>query len=532
MRTTFCAMIALCLLTSSALAGTLTPDQWRADLAVLDEAVRTVHKSPFHTVSEDDYSAMVTALHERIPELSDQEIIVEMTSIVAAVNDGHTRLTGWRRDPKWGFEVYPVGLYWFSDGLFVRQADAEYSELVGAKVLKVGEFSAEEAQAMIARVVAADNAQGKLADSPYFLVTPQILRAVGILATDDVTPYQLEKNGRTWSPEVSASFSRPAHARGFVASGSGWVDAADQAAAELPAWRRHPDQTFWFEYFPEQKLLYVQQNQVRNGPTETLESFYGRVWEEFGKRDVATLVLDLRLNGGGNNYLNKPALTTMVRADASAAVNELSRWTDTVFVGEPSGERVNFYGDTRPTELPNSGLIVHASWLWWQNLDPRDTRDALYPDLAADLSFADYASNRDPALEVILRSDDILTIDRTLELIATHGVEPALPQIRAALADPVYRHRNLEDDINQIGYRLLGEDKTDQAVEIFRLNAEEFPDSWNAWDSLGEAVEVQGQPELALEHFQRSLDLNPESPTGLAAVERLRPQAATSAAEH
>ena len=59
-------------------AGQLTADQWREDLGVLDNTVRTVHKSPFHTVSEADYTAMIKALHTGISTMSDQQIIVAM----------------------------------------------------------------------------------------------------------------------------------------------------------------------------------------------------------------------------------------------------------------------------------------------------------------------------------------------------------------------------------------------------------------------------------------------------------------------
>jgi len=541
-RPGFVAVLLVGLLSSSmsttpCCAGRLSADQWRQDLQVLDETIRTVHKFPFHTVSESDYSQMVKTLHDNIPTLSDQEIIVEMACIVAAVNDGHTHLNGWHRNAAWGFHSYPIALYWFSDGLYVRQAHPDYAELVGAKVVRIGNHSAAEAQERIERVVAADNASGELAGGPSYLISPEVMQVLGIVDAGDHTPYLLEKDGRSWKPEIKPlAGSWPGWTRGFISAN--WVDAKDTCEAPVPLWRRHVDQTFWFEYLPNEKLLYVQQNQVRDAQNESLASFYARVWDTFEKNDVETLVLDVRLNGGGNNYLNKPALTLMVRADESARtftiigretfsacqnlVNELSRWTNTVFVGEPTAERVNFYGDTRSTELPNSGLNVRASWLWWQNMDPRDTRDALYPDLAADLSFADYANNRDPAMSAIRSAKEIPTQDGILALIEDGALEVALSALREAIDDPVFRHRNLEAEVNAIGYRLLGNGRTADALAVFRFNTEEFPDSWNVYDSLGEAYENSGDLDRAREMFQKSLSLNPSSPTGLAAIERLQ----------
>jgi hypothetical protein len=53
--------------------------------------------------------------------------------------------------------------------------------------------------------------------------------------------------------------------------------------------------------------------------------------------------------------------------------------------------------------LPHSGLCRTASALWWQYSDPRDDRPWIAPDIPAALWSEDYAANRDPAVEAILR---------------------------------------------------------------------------------------------------------------------------------
>lgn len=74
-----------------------------------------------------------------------------------------------------------------------------------------------------------------------------------------------------------------------------------------------------------------------------------------------------------------------------------------------------------------------------------------------------------------------------------------------------------EDELNTLGYRLLRTDRIEQAIEIFKLNAQAFPDSWNLYDSLGEAYFLDGDRQLALENYEKSLQLNPRRPkTNLA----------------
>lgn len=62
--------------------------------------------------------------------------------------------------------------------------------------------------------------------------------------------------------------------------------------------------------------------------------------------------------------------------------------------------------------------------------------------------------------------------------------------------------------LNQLGYEFLREDKVDLAITVFGLNAEAFPRSANAFDSLGEAYLKHGDRELAVRSYRKSLDLD------------------------
>jgi tetratricopeptide (TPR) repeat protein len=61
-----------------------------------------------------------------------------------------------------------------------------------------------------------------------------------------------------------------------------------------------------------------------------------------------------------------------------------------------------------------------------------------------------------------------------------------------------------EADINGYGYQLLGAGKTDEAIEIFKKNVKDHPDSWNVYDSLGEAYEKKGDKKLAAENYRKA----------------------------
>lgn len=66
-----------------------------------------------------------------------------------------------------------------------------------------------------------------------------------------------------------------------------------------------------------------------------------------------------------------------------------------------------------------------------------------------------------------------------------------------------------EAELNQHGYQLMGEGKHDAAIKILTINTERYPQSANAWDSLGEAYATKGDKDNAIKNFKKSLSLNP-----------------------
>jgi len=67
-----------------------------------------------------------------------------------------------------------------------------------------------------------------------------------------------------------------------------------------------------------------------------------------------------------------------------------------------------------------------------------------------------------------------------------------------------------EVDVNNLGYQLLGDGKTAEALDFFRKNAKEHPLSWNVWDSLAEGLEKSGDAKGARENYQKALAMAPE----------------------
>jgi CubicO group peptidase (beta-lactamase class C family) len=79
-----------------------------------------------------------------------------------------------------------------------------------------------------------------------------------------------------------------------------------------------------------------------------------------------------------------------------------------------------------------------------------------------------------------------------------------------------------EQELNGLGHRLLSMERTTDAIEILKLNVEAYPESWNAYDSLGETFMKNGDREEAIKNYQKSLDLNPKNENARVMIEKLK----------
>ncbi len=79
-----------------------------------------------------------------------------------------------------------------------------------------------------------------------------------------------------------------------------------------------------------------------------------------------------------------------------------------------------------------------------------------------------------------------------------------------------------ENDFNNWGYDLLAAQKINDAIEIFKINTMEFPESANTYDSLGEAYAIAGNKELAIKNYQKSFELNPQNINALDQIKKMK----------
>jgi tetratricopeptide (TPR) repeat protein len=512
----------------------LTAAEWREDLRYFAEELPKRHKNAFHAMTREQFETAVKDLNDNIPNLKSEEIFAGFLKLIAMVGDGHTSI---QESALFNLGFYPLRYEIYADGLFVQSAAAEYAGIVGGKVVRIGNVPVEKAISQIKEISWGDNygEQSKKVETVFLLSIPKVLQGLKIAESDEKVSLTVEIGGRQKTVELRAK----SDFADYLKNGK-QVGANDNSASPVPLYLKERENPFRFEYVKDGKILYVQFNAVQNKPDETVAAFFKKVFDFAENNPVDKFVLDVRLNTGGNNQLSKPIVVGLIKSKlnergklfvvigrrtfsaAQNLVNELEKYTDAIFVGEPTGSSPNLFGDPIIMTLPNSKLPFRVSTLWHQT-DPRDTRLFTAPEIFTELTAEDYRNNRDTVWEAILSYVPGKTFkDIAAEFMAAKDFAGFLGKYKAFKADPKNKFANTENDMNALGYNLLRAQKITEALEIFRLNTEDHPNSANAFDSLAEACLLSGNKTEAIKNYEKAVKINPNFQSSIEALRKLK----------
>jgi hypothetical protein len=375
----------------------LGAEEWRQDLAFIARELPRRHADAFHHLPERDFERAVADLDARIPDLEPSRVVVELVRLVARVGDLHTRLS-----LPASFRRLPLELEWFEDELRVTAASQEYSPLLGARVLAIGDTSIEEVDRTLRTLVPqAENEWTFRGLTPFHLVRPEVLHAFEWIESPERVPLRVSTADAEPSVVIVKALGEPFE--------------LTRLGSAPPHLLANPDQTFWWSELPGQETVYVRFRGYEHvaAKTKELSSF-------LSSATPRRLVVDMRDNRGGDFTIGREHLIPVLRAWHEAGVarswfvivgrrtlsaamtNSIDMKTSgAVLVGEPMGERPNSYQEGRRVQLPSSGLALFYSIRYYRFL-PEDVT-ALLPDVPTTFDWESYSQGRDPALEAIAR---------------------------------------------------------------------------------------------------------------------------------
>lgn len=520
----------------------LTTTEWQEDLRFLQKTVHKNYSFLFKKVTAESFDSEVEKFYAQIPSMEPHEIKVGLTRMVSLFEYGHSQIpfSTIAKDA-----VLAVNLYHFEDGIFIEGVQKGNEKALGARLLKIGNTPLEEALKAIRPVVPAENDQYFKGYGLRFLTVPAVLHAQGVIPklTDEIT-LTLEKNGTVFEHTFAAiPLSEVSRSYGFTNPNEKWVSAREQT--ETPLFIKHlNEKLYFFEYLSASKTLYVRQSSVFNDEKESLVDFYTRLFEFVDNNEIEKLVYDVRLNGGGNNYNNKPLIKGIMarpkinkrgtffyiigRNTFSAAqnlTNEIENYTEAIIVGEPTSENENFYGDARKVTLPNSGINAYLSFAWWQDKPQWEGKDWTLPHIAKVMTFNEYVTNTDAVLNAALNYTETGFILDPMEHLTQLFIAGKYDQVKSDGAkianDPAYKYYDFQEEFGTAGYRLLTNGNPEGGMFILQLVADFYPESIGALYNLATAQEQMKQLDKAKENYKKIIAMDPDSMTGSSAKNKL-----------
>ncbi len=432
----------------------LTDQQWEEDLDELYTLLKTEHRDIYHKTEPAEFERLYLEIKRNISSLSDHEIIIQLTRLAALTNDGHTRLsiplqegvglgqahskTPMPSDSSLVFRHLPVQFYWFDDGLYILKATEKYQHLIGGKVLQFGDVLTSDALEKARLVSHYDNEYFYKLIAGSKLSVIEILSALSISSDTEEVELTIEQNNEIVKVTLSP-FGR------FTKSP--FLDVKEEGITGTAILSRQNNSTsYWYEYIEDSKAIYLQLNQMNDSPDgPDLIRFIGNINSFIKSHEVNRIILDLRNNFGGNNVyslsivnllIKNPELnkigkfyTLIGRKTFSAAqylVNDLRKWTNVIFVGEPTGASPNSYGDSMKKRLTNSNLTVRISTIYWRDSTSDETKEWVAPDIPVPNTASDFFNNKDGAFERCLNFKPSNELAETYKrLYQTGGMETA-----------------------------------------------------------------------------------------------------------
>ena len=356
----------------------------------------------------------------RAGTLGDGEYVVELRRLLGWFGEGHTTVLpfeflGAAPEPLaagvWGF-VFPLKAVPFHDGMWVAEAAGDALRLLGGRILSVNGRPIER--------VMSDHAAAWPSENPAWAHTwgQQLLHYAGALHGLDVI-----RGGPEAPVTIDAIFPDGRVESAVVRPARGVAPERQRVARSLTDPERFALDAKGGNFtraLPNERALYVSIDDVSDVEGATFSQLTESILAGMKSKDVERIVVDLRRNGGGDNYLSEPLRHEIARSRfnrsgglyvligpktfsaAQNLANRLERETLAVFVGEPTGSAPNIVGDPELLVGDATGVTVMVAKARWFDGGPDDHRRWIFPDIFTPSIAADWVEGKDRALSAAL----------------------------------------------------------------------------------------------------------------------------------
>jgi hypothetical protein len=376
-------------------------DSWKEDISFLQEELPKRQLDPYIKISQVEWNRKFDSLKTNLGSLNDQEIYFSMAKIVASLGVAHTSIMPANYN---SYRVFPLTFQWFSDGLYVTGCSSTDQSILGKKLTRIGTKNITEVYTLIAPYISYENDQWlKVQISRYFL-SADLLKFISVIDSISIGQFTFEGVGGVGIPSQVTTTQIPM--------------TTILSSVPLPLYLQHTTTNYWYTTVDSEKLIYFQYNKCADMSSQSFNSFAPGLLSFIDAHPNSKVVVDLRLNTGGNSGILQPFIDGIVSRPVGNTTGKLfviigcntfssgllnaitfKNATHAILVGEPTGGKPNSYGEVKYFTLPFSGVMVNYTIKYFNTMsgDP----PSLNPDIMRTMSFADYAAGRDPILDYV-----------------------------------------------------------------------------------------------------------------------------------
>lgn len=390
--------------------------RWRADLLWYRNLLERAHPNPFHEVSAAAWRQVADRLDRSIASATDLEITSSFMRLASLIGDGHTAVYP-PTEGSGAWHLLPLYPIWLRDGWYVGAAAPELAPAVGARILGAGGVGIDSLVALAGRHLAADNEMTSHWLAGVALQFAEIYRLAGASSDSRTVCIDLElPDGSRRSVTATAGpVTRNPNARWAP---TGWPS----MFGDTSLWLSHAGEAFRHLRVDGTSAVYAQINQTADTDTLSMAAYGHRLRAFFRESGASTLILDLRLNNGGDANDARGFVDELIRLEALEREGSLflligprtfsatgyllgmcEKHLHPVLVGMPTGCRPVDYSSERHFRLPYSGLEGSISCeLRTDGRGTDDIRPWFAPDRVIWPTGPDLRAGRDPVLEEAL----------------------------------------------------------------------------------------------------------------------------------
>ena len=395
-----------------------TPAGRAAEVLALRKFVEKTSPRGLEATADADWIRRWNHLQRQADALDDASYVIALRRLLAWFREGHTTIVPFEflgevpaplASGVWGLR-FPLRALPFHDGLWITETSAEARSLLGTRIQSIANQPIQRLMADHARSWPSENpawAQnwaGLLASSPGTLHGLGVAHgSIGAALSFDCVSGDGVATTLAVSPRVESDQAR------IKVTRSSLLVEQFRAGAGVGNFVK-----------PLPGALYVSIDDLSDLKELSFAQFTDSVLSGMHSATIERIVIDLRRNGGGDNYLGEPLRHELARSRFNAPgglcvligpgtfsaaqnlANRLERECFATFVGEPTGSAPNLIGDPAFHVGKATGITAMVATKCWFDGGPDDQRRWIFPDVFVPSLYANWAAGHDPALDAAL----------------------------------------------------------------------------------------------------------------------------------